>query len=688
MRHYKECSTYVPQIKQIVNCRNSFREVTDILTFDIETTSVWEVDGNVTAYKDQYTESELNDAPHKAFVWMWQFGINDNVYYGRTLEEFIDFLTTCVMKNIGDAHMIVWVHNLSFEFNFLREHLEAITPIKMFARTKRQPIKFEWLGVEFRCTYMLTRKSLDTWGKEMGVLKKVGTIDYSIMRTPYTPLCDNELEYGEMDCLIVYNGIKQFVSEYGSQKNIPLTQTGRVRRVVKKKATTLKGYAKRITALQPSTVDEYRLLKACFAGGSTGANYINADKVCEDVGSKDIASDYPYQMIGEKFPMTKFHRIESGKKNLDFEKFAYIFVLKITNIREKQSNHYLPSSKCIALKKATLDNGKVVRADSLIYICTEQDYQILHDCYFFGEEIIELWQAKKEYLPTFFVAYILELYEKKTKLKGVEGKEDEYKRSKEFINSLYGMCVMDIVQGDIEYDNGWCENEVNVQDALNELHEKHYKNFVAYQWGVWVTAYARRLLWRVIIEMGDDHVYHDTDSSKDLHQDLHEDFFKKINKENIKKAKKAMEHHGFAVERIAPKDIRGVAHPIGIFETEKSYAKFKTLGAKKYCYTYDNKKIECTISGVPKTNAIALKSIDDFKAGFVFPRTLTDPNTGARIAKHYVAYVDTEWCPTLHDGYVAANKYSTVIRPTTYELGLTADYKALIDLGKQKNRLK
>lgn len=687
MQHYEKCKEYIPHIRNIVNGRNSFNEVSDIITFDIETTSIWDVNGNVTAYKDAYAESDLNDAPHKAFVWMWQLGINDTVYYGRTIEEFIAFLTSCVMKNIANAHTIIWVHNLSFEFNFLREHLERIAPIKMFARTKRQPIKFEWQGVEFRCTYMLTRKSLATWGKELMVFKKVGAIEYNKLRTPLSPIEKNELEYGEMDCLIVYNGIKQFVDEYGSQKNIPLTQTGRVRRVVKQKATAIKGYTKRITALQPCNADEYRLLKACFSGGSTGSNYINADKVCINVGSKDIASDYPYQMVSEKFPMTKFHRIGVDKP-LDFEKFAYIFVIKITNLKSTQCNHYLPSSKCLSLKKATLDNGKVVRADSLIYICTEQDYLILRDCYTFDEVIIELWQSKKEYLPSFFVGYILELYEKKTILKGVDEKADEYKRSKEFINSLYGMCVMDIVQNGIEYNNGWCEKDVNVQDALNELHEKTYKNFVAYQWGVWVTAYARRLLWRVILEMGEDHVYHDTDSSKDLHQELHEDFFKKINEENIKKAKKAMKHHGFAEDRVAPKDVRGVAHPIGIFETEKSYAKFKTLGAKKYCYTYDNKKIECTISGVPKTNAIALKSIDDFSEGFTFPRTLTDPNTGACIAKHYVAYVDTDWCPTLPDGYMPTNKHSTVIRPTTYKLGLTASYRSLIDLGKQKNRLR
>lgn len=35
---------------------------------------------------------------------------------------------------------IVWVHNLSYEFQFIREYLEDIAPISVFARSERKPI--------------------------------------------------------------------------------------------------------------------------------------------------------------------------------------------------------------------------------------------------------------------------------------------------------------------------------------------------------------------------------------------------------------------------------------------------------------------------------------------------------------------------------------------------------------------
>lgn len=61
----------------------------------------------------------------------------------------------------------------------------------------------------------------------------VGDLDYNILRTPKTPLTDKEKGYCKRDCIVVYHGIKDFINIYKYQHAIPLTQTGRVRRVVK-----------------------------------------------------------------------------------------------------------------------------------------------------------------------------------------------------------------------------------------------------------------------------------------------------------------------------------------------------------------------------------------------------------------------------------------------------------------------
>ena len=665
--------------------RNHIAETQEILIFDIETTSIWNINSNIVSYKDCYSEKQYNNAESKAFCYIWQFGIDDTVYYGRYLAELPQFLQK-VKKACNGLAPIVWVHNLSYEFQFIREYLEVIAPITVFARSERKPIKLEWDIFEFRCSYMLTRKSLETWGKELGCSKMVGDLDYNILRTPKTPLTDKEKGYCERDCIVVYYGIKEFLNLYKFQHAIPLTQTGRVRRVVKNFTKNDYKYLRKITHMQPSTENEYKLLRATFMGGSTGACYMNAGKVLHNVGSFDLSSDYPSQIVRQKYPMQKFREV-SAKKKTNFEKYAYIFVLKMENITPKSNTHYLPSSKCIALKGAKYDNGKIISAKSCVFICTEQDYMIMHNCYNFSEKIIRLFQSKKQYLPTYFVSYVLDLYENKTKLKDVDGAEDLYKESKEFINAMYGMMVTDFVQPEIVYDHGWGTTTLNIQESLDECHEKFYKNNLPYQWGVWVTAYARRTLWMALlhIDKQGDNVYYDTDSCKQLHTSNYIDYFKSYNIKIINDTRKALNYHSIPLEKMCPKDKKGNRHFIGIWEQEKTYDRFITQGAKRYAYQYDDKVIHCTVSGVPKNNSVALKDLKDFKDGFIFPRDLK--KDGAGISKKLVQYVDnSEWSPVL-DGIIIDNKNSIVMRPTTYEMGLLEDYKKLIDLGKQKKRL-
>lgn len=61
--------------------RNHIAETREILTFDIETTSVWDINGCITPYKGRYSEKQYNNAKSKAFCYIWQFGVDDTVYY-------------------------------------------------------------------------------------------------------------------------------------------------------------------------------------------------------------------------------------------------------------------------------------------------------------------------------------------------------------------------------------------------------------------------------------------------------------------------------------------------------------------------------------------------------------------------------------------------------------------------------
>ena len=64
----------------------------------------------------------------------------------------------------------MYVHNLAYEFQFLRD---ICTFKEVFARTPRKPIKCyaDNLGIEFRCSYLLTNQSLKDFLDEMNILK-------------------------------------------------------------------------------------------------------------------------------------------------------------------------------------------------------------------------------------------------------------------------------------------------------------------------------------------------------------------------------------------------------------------------------------------------------------------------------------------------------------------------------------
>ena len=108
-------------------------------------------------------------------------------------------------------------------------------------------------------------------------------------------------------------------------------------------------------------------------------------------------------------------------------------------------DHPISYSKLIDSKNVTLDNGRVVSADSITFTCTEQDFLTFTEFYDWETMTIKRFRIyEKGYLPKPFVESILELYKKKTELKDVEGEEINYMISKNMLNSAYGMAVTDI----------------------------------------------------------------------------------------------------------------------------------------------------------------------------------------------------------------------------------------------------
>ena len=167
---------------------------------------------------------------------------------------------------------IVYTHNLSYEFQFIRKHL---TWERIFATDVRKPIECcSDTGIIFRCSYMLSGESLDAVGKKIGVEKKSGQLDYSLIRHSQTPLTAAEMEYCEFDILVVLAYIASQIKQNGGKiTKIPLTKTGYVRNYCRRECLPSNSGAwyryRRIMNQLTLEPEEYKMLHSAFQGGFT-----------------------------------------------------------------------------------------------------------------------------------------------------------------------------------------------------------------------------------------------------------------------------------------------------------------------------------------------------------------------------------------------------------------------------------
>lgn len=655
-----------------------------IYTFDIETTSYLILDSEVipaTEY-ESLEKDEKERCLKQSCMYIWQFSINDQVYYGRTWEEFTFFLDR--LESNDDNKKIVFVHNLGFEFQFIW----SVVRIKSVMSRKSRRLmscQLEDYNIEMRCTLMLSNLKLEKLPDvyQLPVEKKVGDLDYNKIRTPETPLTEKELGYCEFDCLVTYWYIKRELETYNRVDKLPITSTGKVRKQLQRLVLSNYSYVSRVRKQINVTPKVYNMLVDAFAGGYTHANYIYADDVLENVDSYDETSAYPYVLVTHKFPSTEFKRCYIKKVEDMNPLCAYLLKVRITNIKCKYFNNFISTSKCTEIKgRPDYDNGRIRSANEITITLTDVDLKFFLDAYTYDSyEILECYYSMYHYLPIEYVNFILDKYVLKTQLKNVEGKEVEYNREKQSYNSLYGMTVTNTIRADVTFEHfdEWFERPLTDEEISEKLQGDKKKGFLNFAWGVWCTAYARDNLLRRVIDLDGFVVYCDTDSCKVV-QGYDKSIFDKYNASVEHKIRQVCEERGIEFERYCPCDIKGNPHLLGVFECETgkgrtvTYDKFITQGAKKYAYEVDG-EIHVTVSGVPKSGgAKCLNSLDEFRDDLVFDFKNTNKLT--------LAYNDDqqpmEITDYLGNTYMVEDKTGICMLPTSYTLGKSLDYTALI----------
>ena len=571
-----------------------------------------------------------------ATMYIWQFGLLNWVTYGRTWDEFIELLEWLkeALHLDDETILICYVHNLAYEFQFMRKHIQWNN---IFFMDERKPLFARWSGIEFRCSLRLSSKSLAKVGEDLIKYKEhkhLGDLDYQKVRFSTTPLTEKELAYCEGDIRVLLAFIQEKIEQDGTIYNIPLTNTGYVRRFCRKKCfQKFKSYRRLMDELTIS-YPEYKQLKRGFAGGFVHgcAHYVleGLEAPQENVGSIDFISSYIEAILLEPMPMSRSRLVTQIS---DFEhlkwyltRYCCLFDATLTEVEPRLNyDHPVSSSRLIDSRNVQEDNGRVVRADSITLTFTELDWFTFDEFYDYKSITVhEFRYYEKGYLPKELILAVLELYRKKTELKGITGKEVDYMIYKGMLNACYGMMVTDIVRELLEYDyeNGDYPKptEEDLQKTPEELeaernawreeqikkYNESKKRFLFFPWGVWVTAVARRNLFNGIKAVGDDYIYSDTDSIKMLHPERHMDYVQEYNNqihEKIKKVVKFFHSKQITVEMFSPKNKKGSPKTVGAWEFEGTYRYFKTLGAKRYLVQNSDGSYALTVAGVNKQRA-------------------------------------------------------------------------------------
>lgn len=630
------------------------RYIEHLMTFDIETSTIEKTDGSF-----------------EGFMYHWQVCIDGYVCFGRTWKEFLTFLRKMnrALKNYDDKHKLVcYIHNFSYEFQFLYSWIKLQD---VFAVDKRKPLKAvsKDFNIEFRCSYLLSNMNLKKFIENTPnahYFKGTGDLDYKKVFTPKTPLTMSELGYCNNDVKGLYEAIIYLLKE-DTLESIPLTSTGYVRRECRNNMRKNKKNRKQFLDLKLDD-KHYQLCKDAFRGGNTASNRYKTNFINYDVSSYDMSSAYPYAMISGLYPITPFQ--EETITSLDMlddynNRYCTLAYYSFEKVKLKKGVPfpYIPYSKCIEFIAPSYEgvfkgkeycyNGRVLEADFIKIAMTNYDYQIFINQYDYDEDNVrveDFYYSYKGFLPKELTDTVIEFFMLKSQLKGIKEKEYEYMKSKNKLNSLYGMIVTDIIRQENLFNDEWKKGE---NSTLDDYYNKR-NNFLTYQWGLFVTAICRTNLQKAIDKIGLDCVYIDTDSVKYVGK--HDDVFEQINQEMIDWCTQN--------DIINYVNVGNHKYFLGLYDKEKGYSEFITLGAKKYAFKQSN-KIGITVAGLnKKSGAQELErkgGLSIFKIGTEFFDS----------GRKTVYYNDDKKHFLTVQGCQIENASNIALVDTTYTLGMT-----------------
>lgn len=616
-------------------------------------------------------DTETSHIEDNTWINSIQVLFKDQYYHFRKPSELINFYNALIdFYHIDFYHRLVTViHNASYDLSYLLPYIQLYLPEKDnrdgIYDGKNKIKKYRQGGLEFRCSFMLSGESLESWSKNLNTKnkKQIGIYDYSKIIYQDTELNEDEKLYDEMDVRALHDCYKKQMEIYGDNvATVPNTSTGYVRRDFRAASRKMNRYREVIFQHGRLDVESYKFCVNSYAGGYTHNNRFEKDKIITGlIGHRDFRSMYPSVMRCYPLPFGEPQIFYSKRSKytikiqelLDlYPKYSTIAQINISEVSLKDPNITMPfmqSSKLIYNKidKLLLDNGRILyfKGHCTTYI-DNHTLKILSEQYNIKGKILKVYAFENIMMPKCLAVAIDEYFKEKANRKILvkeaekkygKGSEEHleaemyYLLAKKKLNGIYGMFatnpVGDSVDFDIDLPEFFSEVKYNddqhIEEALNNYYGSR-NSFLTYQVGVFVTALARYELYEYIKLIGYENVlYCDTDS---IFYKKNSEIESKIEKLNDEKHKNAVALNAFVTDNNG-KDIY-----YDVFEPEDDLIEFKGLHSKCYGFVTTENKFSCTIAGVPSRTLVdkindeliyvkredELGSLENLNDGFTF----------------------------------------------------------------------
>lgn len=345
--------------------------------YDTETSNKIMADGHVYAWPILYIFNDVHACDMSTYE---VDNPDERITFLRHEEEAISYIE----RMIEDAKQegvipVMCAYNAVFDLQTIMSALHARFDMEVNAQSATNIYTLDLLqdGVKVLRiwdTFHLEMRGLKAMGETCGVAKLMGDWDYDLVRTPDTPLTDEELGYAARDVQVIPAYLRYLCdAEEWLRPDMlgcrVLTKTSLVRQMARAKIGNLRIPGKKLTLLkafeglcsreQPKSFVSYGTRLACFRGGLTFTAALTASEVVERVFSLDETSAHHAFINGRRVPVG-FHDLSEQALDIwleDIERYTTYDVLH---------NYAYPFQRwfhmCVRLKNVRLRAGSAFDA--------------------------------------------------------------------------------------------------------------------------------------------------------------------------------------------------------------------------------------------------------------------------------------------------------------------------------------